>query len=92
MLLFQPPPSTRFDLRFTLAGIPIRVHPFFWVIATRFGASTSDVIHLVLWIVIVFISILIHELGHALVMWLYGQPSYIVLHMAGGPTVPEAKW
>jgi len=91
MLLFEPPPSTRYDLRFTLAGIPIRVHPLFWVIAIFFGASAGDLIHLLLWVAIVFVSILIHELGHALVMRLYGQPSHVVLHFAGGLTVPESR-
>lgn len=91
MLLFEPPSSTRYDLRFTLGTIPIRVHPLFWLIALLFGASLGDVLQIVLWVAIVFVSILIHELGHALVMRLYGQPSYIVLHAAGGLTVPEPR-
>jgi len=92
MLLFQPPPSTRYDLRFTLATIPIRVHPLFWVMAVLFGASTGDVIHILIWVVIVFVSILIHEMGHALVMRLYGQPAQVVLHAAGGLAVPAPVW
>ncbi|HSD85738.1 MAG TPA: site-2 protease family protein [Anaerolineae bacterium] len=92
MFLFEPPPVTRYDLRFTLANIPIRVHPFFWLIAILFGISLNDLFLLLLWVIIVFVSILIHELGHAFVMRLYGQPSYIVLHGAGGLTVPDAGW
>src|SRR5512143_986284 len=92
MFLFQAPAPTRYDLRFTLGGIPIRVHPLFWIIALLFGLADSNLVHLVLWIVIVFVSILIHELGHALVMRLYGQPCFIVLHAAGGLTVPEDRW
>ncbi|MFN8413387.1 MAG: M50 family metallopeptidase [Anaerolineales bacterium] len=36
-----------------------------------------------------FISILIHELGHAFAMRFYGQRSQIVLHGTGGLTIPE---
>lgn len=89
MFLFQPPPPTRFDLQFNLAGIPIRVHPLFWLIAILFGSSSNSLIHLLIWIFAIFISILIHELGHAFAMRFYGQRSQIVLHGAGGLTIPE---
>lgn len=89
MLLFQPPPSTRFDIRFNLVGIPIRVHPLFWVIALLLGSS-GGLIEVLIWVFAVFVSILIHEMGHALAMQFYGQPSYIVLHFSGGVTVPES--
>lgn len=92
MFFFQPPPTTRYDLRFTLATIPVRVHPFFWVMTLLFGASTGDVVYLLVWIVVVFVSILIHELGHALVMRFYGQPASIVLYAMGGLAVPEQTW
>src|SRR5688572_25901844 len=88
MLLFQPPPPTQYDLRFSIAGIPVRVHTLFWLIAVLFGFS-ADLIQLLIWVLVVFVSILIHELGHALAMRRYGQPSRIILHFAGGLTVPE---
>ena len=88
MFLFQPPPPTQYDLRFSIAGIPVRVHPLFWLIALLFGAS-GDLVQLPIWVFVVFVSILIHELGHALAMRRYGQPSRIILHFAGGLTVPE---
>jgi Zn-dependent protease len=93
MLLFQPPPPTRYDLNFSLAGIPVRVHPLFWLIAILFGLSAGSFIQLFIWVAVVFISILIHELGHSLAMRLYGQDSFIVLHMMGGLAVPQsARW
>lgn len=93
MLLFQPPPYTRYDLNFNLAGIPIRVHPLFWVMTLLFGLSSGDPLQLLIWIIAVFVSILIHELGHALAMRLYGQPSQIVLHAMGGLTIPtQVRW
>jgi len=90
MFLFQPPPPTRFDLCFSVAGIPVRVHPLFWLIAILFGSSSGSVAKLLGWIIAVFVSILIHEVGHALALRRYGQESQIILHMAGGLTVPES--
>lgn len=89
MYLFQPPAFTRYDLRFTLAGIPVRVHPLFWLVAMFLGAS-GDLLQLPIWIFVVFVSILFHELGHALAFRFYGQRSQIVLHFAGGLTIPES--
>ena len=91
-MLFQSPPPTRFDLRFSIAGIPIRVHPLFWLIALLLGSSGS-LIGIPIWIFVVFVSILIHELGHALAFRRYGIDSEIVLHFMGGLTIPlSAPW
>jgi Zn-dependent protease len=89
--MFQVPPQTRLDLKFSLFGIPVRVHPLFWFLTLLIGASSGNVIGLLIWVVAVFISILIHELGHSLMMRMYGQDSYIVLHMAGGLAVPTSS-
>lgn len=88
MLMFQSPTPTRYDLQFTLAGIPVRVHPLFWLITLLLGGS-GDLLLIPIWIVVVFVSILVHELGHALAFRRYGQRSHIVLHFAGGLTIPE---
>lgn len=89
MFLFQVPPPTRYDLNFNLFGFPVRVHPLFWVIALLLGYS-GGIIQMLLWVFAIFISILIHELGHALAFRRYGQPSSIILHFSGGLTVPES--
>jgi stage IV sporulation protein FB len=90
MLLFQPPPPTRYDLNFTLAGFPVRVHPLFWLIALLLGSSSGDLLQILIWVLVVFVSILVHELGHALAFRRYGLSSQIVLHFAGGLTIPES--
>jgi stage IV sporulation protein FB len=90
MLLFQVPPPTRYDLRFNLAGFPVRVHPLFWLIAILLGYSSGDILQVLIWVVVVFVSILVHELGHALAFRRYGLSSQIILHFAGGLTVPES--
>ena len=93
MLLFQVPPPTRYDLNFTLAGFPVRVHPLFWLIAVLLGYSSGDPLQILIWVLVVFISILVHELGHALAFRRYGLSSQIILHFAGGLTVPEStRW
>jgi stage IV sporulation protein FB len=89
MLLFQPPQPTRFDLNFNLFGIPVRVHPLFWVVGALLGSS-GGLVQLLIWVFALFVSILVHEMGHALAFRFYGQPSYIVLHFSGGLTVPES--
>ena len=90
MFLFQVPPPTRYDLNFAIVGIPVRVHPLFWLIAVLLGSSSNDLLQILIWVLVVFVSILIHELGHALAFRRYGQDSYIVLHFAGGLTIPES--
>jgi stage IV sporulation protein FB len=90
MFLFQVPPPTRYDLRFNLAGFPVRVHPLFWLIAVLLGYSSGNILQILIWVLVVFISILVHELGHALAFRRYGLSSQIVLHFAGGLTIPES--
>ncbi len=89
MTLFQLPPPTRYDLYFTIAQIPVRVHPLFWLMAFLFGFSLGDPAYILLWVAIVFISVLLHELGHALVMRKYGLSPSIVLYALGGGTAAE---
>ena len=91
MFLFQSPPPTRYDLNFTLAGIPIRVHPLFWLLAIFLGSGSGDILQILIWVIVVFISIVIHEMGHALAFRSYGVDSHIVLHFAGGLAIPESS-
>jgi stage IV sporulation protein FB len=89
MFLFQVPPPTRYDLNFNLVGFPVRIHPLFWVIALLLGYS-GGIVQMLIWVLAIFVSILIHELGHALAFRFYGQDSSIILHFSGGLTVPES--
>lgn len=84
-MLFTEPNRTPYDLRFNLFGIPVRVHPFFWLAAAILGAGGDpDPIQLVLWIGTVFVSILIHEMGHALAARAHGWQPWITLYGFGG--------
>ncbi len=83
MLLGEPPP-TQADLNFRLLGIPVRVHPFFWVVAVLLGLSAGDFRGLVIWIAALFVAILVHEFGHATAMRYYGLQPWITLYGMGG--------
>ncbi len=90
MTFFQEPAHTRFDLRFNIFGIPVRVHPLFWLMTLLFGGLSGNPLILLIWVVVVFVSILVHELGHALTMRFFGQPARVVLHLGGGLAIPDS--
>jgi stage IV sporulation protein FB len=73
---------------FRIFGIPVRVEPFFVVVAFLFGIRLEPLWLVFAFAVIVFVSVLVHELGHAVTYRLLGQRSAIVLHGFGGFTVP----
>jgi Zn-dependent protease len=73
---------------FRLFGIPIRVEPFFVIVIALFGIRLEPLWRVFAWVVIAFVSVLVHELGHALTYRVLGQRSAIVLHGFGGFTVP----
>lgn len=88
MLLADPPPSP-YDLRFSLLGIPVRVHPLFWLVSLILGLSgvgkdDSPLGPMLLWVGTVFVSILVHELGHALMAKAHGWQPSITLYGMGG--------
>lgn len=82
-VLFIEPPRTRYDLNFSLFGIPVRVHPFFWLVALLLGGN-NDVGEVIRWVAIVFVSILVHEMGHATVARYFGARPWITLYSFGG--------
>lgn len=83
------PQATRFDLFFTIARFPVRIHPLFWLMTLMFGGSNNEISRMMIWIGVVFTSVLVHELGHALVLRRFGQSVHIVLHGGGGLAVSE---
>ena len=83
-MLFQEPQPTDYDLSFSIFGIPVRVHPMFWLIGLLLGASSGTIEGILIWVGALFVSILVHELGHALVMRFYGEVPRIALYWGGG--------
>ncbi|MHB1559934.1 MAG: site-2 protease family protein [Isosphaeraceae bacterium] len=76
--------ETPYDLRFRLLGIPVRVHPFFWVMSGMLGWEPQNLPLVALWIACVFVSILVHEFGHALAARAFGASPSVVLYGFGG--------
>jgi stage IV sporulation protein FB len=87
--MFSEPPASRLDLRFGFSGIRVRVHPMFWIIVFALGWNLPLVEQLV-WVGVVFVSILVHELGHVSSALFFGRRSHVVLYSMGGLTIPEA--
>lgn len=74
-------------LRFRLFGMPVVVQGSFLLIAALVGLSfVGGVADAVAWVAIVFVSILIHELGHAFTARRYGKVLAIELNGLGGLT------
>ena len=76
-------------IRFTLFGIPVSVQPWFWLTMAFIGGGLHASNSLEIMLVAVFafagfLSILIHELGHALMIRKYGLPTSITLVAFGG--------
>jgi len=77
------PEETPYDLRFQLLGVPVRVHPLFWLIMLVLGGSNLQVG--LTFVACAFVSILVHEFGHALASRAVGnEPLGIVLFAMGG--------
>jgi stage IV sporulation protein FB len=97
-LFLVEPPQTAFDVHFRVFGIPVRISAWFWLgclllgwefamSLKREGVNTG--VGLLVWSAAVLISILVHELGHALTFRYFGVASHIVLYHLGGLAIPE---
>jgi len=86
----EPPPSQG-DVHFSLLGFPVRINPWFWLTAVCIGGLKVHPIVLLLWIAALLPCIVLHELGHALVMRAYGIDASIVLYSFGGLAIPRSR-
>lgn len=84
-------------IRFNLFGIPVQVQPWFWLslvlLGGGVGANTKEeLLLLALFVLAGFVSILVHELGHALAGRACGAHSAITLHAFGGFAEFPGAW
>jgi len=75
-------------LVFRVFGFPVAVRTEFFIFFAIFGSGLRRLELVAAWIAIAFVSILVHELGHATVARAFGCRSTIVLHGMGGTTYP----
>lgn len=85
------PPSSRFDIHFSVFDIPVRIHPLFWLVTGLFGLLQLSAfpperapVVLALWLAAVLISLVVHELGHAFAAKAYGWPPRVTIYGMGG--------
>ncbi len=86
-------------LRFRLGSIDVLVHPGHFLLGLMFGLSeaggvqgaAAKVTIIAVWLAVVFVSVLVHELGHALAFRVFGYPSTVQLVMFGGVTTPATS-
>ncbi len=72
--------------------IPITIHPLFWVIAVLIGWLNSwSPVGTLLWTIVILVSLLVHEYGHALTAKGFGQRVSIELVAMGGLTYHRGK-
>ncbi len=82
-------------MQFHLFGFSVRVEFWFVITAILLGgglrpnafSSVASVAGIAIWVIVVFFSILIHELGHATTGRRYGAMPEIVLHAFGGAAI-----
>jgi stage IV sporulation protein FB len=104
-MILQEPAHSPYDLRFLLMGFPVRISWTFWLGSCFFGfgfardlddlfglVSPGLMPLLVLWMLCIFVSILIHELGHALAFRRNGLDAAIVLYHFGGLAIPTSSF
>lgn len=83
-MFFQDPGQSKADVRFRVLGFPVRIHPYFWLMCLLLGGLRRDPGFLFIWAAVVLVSILVHELGHALTMRKFGEDAEVVLYGMGG--------
>ena len=97
--MFGTVQETPYDLNFSVAGIPVRVSVWFWAVGAILGYSAvrMGMEFLLTWMVVLFVSILVHELGHALTArWFGHRPSILLYHFGGlafyQPFQRDSRW
>jgi Zn-dependent protease len=73
-------------MRLRLGSIPVSVRGSFLLIALLIASRWREPKLMAIAVAVVFVSVLVHELGHALVGRAFGLAPQIELHMMGGTT------
>src|SRR5438046_122636 len=94
-MLLSEPQSTPYDLHFRLFGIPVRIHPMFWLFGVIFGwrhtQEPDGMVRLLVFLGCMLLSLLVHEMGHVLMGRVFGARSHIILYAMGGLAVSDVR-
>ena len=72
--------------------IPITIYPTFWIFAALIGyVNSQSFVGTLIWIGVIFVSVLFHEFGHALTAVAFGQNPRIELVAMGGLTYHDGQ-
>ncbi len=72
--------------------IPIKINIGFFITSALIGFLNSfSLIGTIIWMVMIFVSVLVHEYGHAITAKIFGQHPRIELIAFGGVTIPEGR-
>lgn len=78
-------------MSFRLFGVNVEIQAFFWITAVLLGMDRlSRPAELIVWVLVVLISILVHEMGHAFAIMRHRIEPEIALHGMGGTTTWRA--
>jgi len=78
----EPPQG---HVRFQISGVPVEVTPAFWIVTVVLAAARLNQPWMLLeWVAVVFVSVLVHELGHAVTAQGMGCTVRVQLHAMGG--------
>ena len=81
--------------RFTLLGFPVSIHWMFWLTAALLSGQIDNLSkpgalwQMGIWMAVVFLSVLWHELGHVIFQRKFGARPEIMLVAFGGLAVPH---
>lgn len=82
----QTSPGT---LQFPLGPFPVMIRPSFWLVMAIFGGLGGmgfDAQWMISFVLVAFVSVLFHELGHAITGRIFGAQAWIELYSFGGLT------
>ncbi len=88
------PPKTRYDINFKIWNtIPVCINPWFWLIVVFIAWNdNAKLISNLNFSFCLFLSVLVHELGHAASARYFGATNVkIILYGMGGVTVSSVK-
>lgn len=72
--------------------IPVSIYPTFWIVAALIGyVNSMSWMGTLIWMGIIFVSVLFHEFGHALTAVMFGKNPRIELVAFGGLTYHEGE-